>query len=423
MAPSALAREASLKHKLSRPTGPKKVYGDGSELEIFDDLPTSATKERQYEKNPKNSQPKPLRHIQSNSRLPMPDRMATPLPQTPRSPTKVDSTPRFARDTAASRIAREQRLAGTRSRGEGPIAPTHTNWKAQVAARSPHASPTAHRKRGTGLKPMLIKGMSAPTARSKSYMHSITSRSITNTLSDEKGMTYNPVLQRWEGNEDALAPFSHPNTSTTTLALTTASTPTFAPANHPLYSHDRSHSISHTALSNIHAAQKNVSSRAVKVAPVPVPSPPRPALISQISRPQGVQVERGMVFDPVKMSWMKMPRVSSGNARSPSIDMDDDEDPFSGIEDLKDNNAAPAFGASSAAGGAPQAEEPTFVGEEFDVGPSFIRRQREEENIWRKRTEGWVSAIREGGEHRGGWRWEIRTLAAGASAAEQDMRW
>lgn len=103
--------------------------------------------------------------------------------------------------------------------------------------------------------------------------------------------------------------------------------------------------------------------------------------------------------------------------------MDDEEDPFSGIEDLKDNNAAPAFGASSATGGAAQTEEPTFVGEEFDVGPSFIRRQREEENIWRKRTEGWVSSIRENGEHRGGWRWEIRNLAAGASAAEQNARW
>lgn len=168
MAPAALAREAASKSRLNRPQT-KKAYGDGTELEIFDDLPTSTSKEREFVKAPKN-QPsqKTLRHLPSNSRLPMPDRIATPLPQTPRSPTKVDTTPRFARDTAASRIAREQRLAGTRSRGEGPIAPTHTNWKAQVAARSPHASPTAHRKRGTGQKPMLIKAMSAPMAKSKS---------------------------------------------------------------------------------------------------------------------------------------------------------------------------------------------------------------------------------------------------------------
>lgn len=227
-------------------------------------------------------------------------------------------------------------------------------------------------------------------------------------------MVYNPTLQRWEGNEDALAPFSHPNTSTTTLALTTASTPTFAPPNHP-FSHDRSHSISHTALSHIQAAQKNVSSRAVKVAPAP--SPPRPALISQISQPRGIQVERGMVFDPVKMSWMKMPRASGGDPRSPSVDIDDDEDPFSGIDDLKDNNDNNSgFGASGTAGGTPKLDEGTFVGEEFDLGPSFIRRQRDEEKIWKKRTEGWVGGLRDHGDNKDGWRWQIRKLAEMAQA-------
>lgn len=389
-------------HSRQMNVAPKKVFGDGSELEIFDDLPTSASKEKQYEKAPRNmSSNKSLRHLPSHSRLPMPDRMATPLPQTPRSPTKMDSTPRFARDTAASRIAREQRLAGTRSRGEGPIAPTQTNWKAQVAARSPHASPTAHRKRGTGQKPQLISGLSMPMAKK------------------EKGMVYNPTLQRWEGNEEALVSFSHPNTSTTTLALTTASTPTFAPPNHP-YTHDRSHSISHTALSNIHAAQKTISSRAAKVGPVP--SPPRPALISQISQPRGVQYQNGMQFDPVKMRWMKAPRQSGGDTRSPSIDIEDEEDPFAGLEDLKDNNDSFGFGASGAvgntstgAGAAPKLDE-AFVGEEFDVGPSFVRRQREEEANWRKRTEGWVSAMRDNGERKNdGWRWSIRNLAALAS--------
>ncbi|KAF2471325.1 uncharacterized protein BDR25DRAFT_303371 [Lindgomyces ingoldianus] len=407
LASSTLAREATSKRPLTKPVT-KKTYGDGSELEIFDDLPTSATKERQFEKVPRNTQStRTLRQQPSISRLPMPDRMATPLPQTPRSPTKPDSTPRFARDTAASRIAREQRLAGTRSRGDGPIAPMHTNWKAQVAARSPHASPTTQRKRGTGQKPMLIKGLAAPM-REKT----------------EKGMTYNPILQRWEGNEDALAPFSHPNTSTTTLALTTASTPTFAPPNHSFYSHDRSHSISHTALSAVHAAaQKSVSSRAVKVG---APSPPRPALISNISNARGVQVEKGMVFDPAKMCWLKMPR-KSGDAHSPSFDVDDEEDPFAGLEDLKDNTIpgpSASLATGNVSGGTPNPEEATFVGEEFDLGPSFIRRQREEENVWRRRVEGWVGGIRDNGESKnGGWRWEIRSLAQqGAAGAAGALR-
>ena len=248
---------------------------------------------------------------------------------------------------------------------------------------------------------MLIKAMSAPMAK------------------NEKGMTYNPILQRWEGNEDALAPFSHPNTSTTTLALTTASTPTFAPPNHKFYSHDRSHSISHSALTAIQSAhaQKPISSRAVNIGP---PSPPRaPALISHISTARGVQVERGMVFDPRKMRWLKIGRSSlSADPRSPSIDLEDEEDPFAGLEDLKDDdnktNASGAQGFSS--GGladAPQFEEPSFVGEEFDLGPSFIRRQREEENVWRRRVEGWVGGLRDDNQ---GWRWAVRDLAALAFA-------
>jgi hypothetical protein len=228
-------------------------------------------------------------------------------------------------------------------------------------------------------------------------------------------MVYNPSLQRWEGNEDALVPFSHPNTSTTTLALTTASTPTFAPPNHSSHpQHERSHSISHTALSAIHA--KNLSSRATKVAPVAIPSPPRPALISQGTQPRTVQVERGMVFDPVKMSWMKMPRATNGDLRSPPADLDDLEDPFAGIEDLKDDNGS-TFGASGRAGDPSNLNEGAFVGEEFDLGPSFIRRQQDEEKQWKRRTDQWVSHTRDNGETKhGGWRWHIRNLAALASA-------
>ncbi|OCK80353.1 hypothetical protein K432DRAFT_328401 [Lepidopterella palustris CBS 459.81] len=405
MAPAALAREAAAKHILAKPIR-RRQFGDGSELEVFDDLPTSATKEKKFEKVPITRGPsKVLRHQQSNSRLPLPDRMTTPLPPpTPRSPTKADSTPRFARDTAASRIAREQRLASTRSRAEGPIVPVQTNWKAQVAARSPHSSPTAQRgRKGTGQKPMLIKAMSAPMAK------------------NEKGMTYNPVLHRWEGNEAALAPFSHPNVSTTTLALTTASTPTFAPPNqHPHHQHDRSHSISHTALSAFQAQHSHPQTQSRQIAPGP-PSPPRPALISNISAARGVQVERGMVFDPRKMCWLKLgPSARSGDPRSPSADMDDEEDPFAGLEDLKDDESKVGVGAGGAAsvasagfGEEGKATDPTFVGEEFDLGPSFIRRQREEETVWRRKVESWVGGIRDGGD---GWRWAVRDLAALAAA-------
>jgi hypothetical protein len=168
LAPSALSRHPPPK-KLTQPQR-KRNYGDGHELDSFDDLPTSATKEKAFEKVPRNvSSNKSLRQQPSISRLPMPDRMATPMPQTPRSPPKTDHTPRFARDTAASRNAREQRLAGTRSRGENPIAPRPMSWAAQVAARSPHTSPVAQRKKGTGQKPQLIRQMTQPYSHSKLF--------------------------------------------------------------------------------------------------------------------------------------------------------------------------------------------------------------------------------------------------------------
>lgn len=95
-------------------------------------------------------------------------------------------------------------------------------------------------------------------------------------------------------------------------------------------------------------------------------------------------------------------------------DADEEEDPFAGLDDLKDNESV--VGGNTFGGGAAVTDDPTFVGEEFDVGPSFIRRQREEEAVWRRKVEGWVGGIRDSGEQRGGWRWAIREFAASASA-------
>ncbi|KAF2491574.1 hypothetical protein BU16DRAFT_468720 [Lophium mytilinum] len=399
LAPAALQREAAAKRALALPKR-RRAFGDGSELEVFDDLPTSAAKEKKFEKVPIARGPvKSLRHQQSNTRLPLPDRMQTPAPPaTPRSPTKPDSTPRFARDTAASRIAREQRLAGTRSRQDGPVAPVQTNWKAKVAASSPHTSPSAQRtKRGTGQKPFLINPMSAPRAENM------------------KGMRYNPILHRWEGNEAILDSFSHPNTSSTTLGnLTIASTPTFAPPHQPSpYSHDRSQSIPHIFQSQPQG--RHTSSRPANINP---PSPPRaPALISHITATRGVQVERGMVFDPRQMKWLKLGPSSRAGAMSPSGD--DDDDPFAGLDDLKDEENKVTVGAGGAPsvtsgfGDSSKMDDPSFVGEEFDLGPGFIRRQREEEAVWRRRVEGWFEGGRDSGE---GWRWAVRDLAELAAA-------
>jgi hypothetical protein len=206
-----------LRHAASqRILQPKKprTFGDGSELERFDDLPTSVTKEIKFTKEPANrvvnpTVPKTLKRQQSRrnlaeiatSHIPTSitpsaaSTVSTPLaPPTPRSyfppPKAADNTPRFARDTAASRIAREQRLGTNhRTRGSGPVEPVPVNWKAQIAARTPQTSPSAQRtkKRGEGKQPHLISQMGAVVTKSKwFFLYTQKTRISTNIQSQTK---------------------------------------------------------------------------------------------------------------------------------------------------------------------------------------------------------------------------------------------
>ena len=101
---------------------------------------------------------------------------------------------------------------------------------------------------------------------------------------------------------------------------------------------------------------------------------------------------------------------------------DDDEDPFAGLDDLKDESETNGNGngngnnnggrGSSGGGGlgksgsAASAADEWLVGEEFDLGPEFIRRQREEEGNWRKRVDAWTGPRRDAlGEE---WRWLVK---------------
>ncbi|TKA32968.1 hypothetical protein B0A54_14354 [Friedmanniomyces endolithicus] len=368
LAPAALAREAAAKRNLTKPAR-KRNFGDGSELEIFDDLPTSQVKESKFVKEPiARGPPRTLRHAPSRSDLRdpvkrtigIPDRMMTPAPpRTPASPTKgfhaamQSNTPSYLRDTAASRIARESKLTNAaRPRSQGPLMPMSTNtnttdWKAQL----------------------------------------ITKLGV-DTTSDTKGMKYNSHLQRWEGNENVLEHFEIPPP---------LQTPT------PTGQHGQTSFMDRMP----HGA--------------PSSSPPRPALIAPMSQAtQGVQVNGGMVFDPRQMKWLKLKdgqRDVSGPI-SPSVtDGEEEEDAFAGIDDLRDENtpAAGAGGSTAAGMASPVSMAAAGTGEvheEFDLGPNFIRHQREEEACWRKRCEGWFSRDGEPRVDDGAWRWSIRDMVS-----------
>ena len=164
VASESLAREAAAKRTVVQPAK-RRYFGNGSELEIFDDLPTSASNENKFTKAPiGRGAPKAIR-----SKLGLPAYMASDArseasaPVTPLSPLKQEFTPRFARDTNASRLAREQRTGVAPAM---PMAPLSTNWKASMAVRGAvgmglgtgtTAIPRAKRRHGGQKKPHLIK--------------------------------------------------------------------------------------------------------------------------------------------------------------------------------------------------------------------------------------------------------------------------
>lgn len=175
LAPETLA--AAAKRTITRPTR-KRNFGDGTELESFDDLPTSASAESKFVKQPVGrGAPRSLR---LKSTQPQAASIARPdnliLPATPVTSRPQDSTPRFARDTAASRNAREQRIASLnmslRDRDGGPLAPVSANWKAHVTSHGSSSSSTVKSRRGksggsSSNKPHLIKPMGAGVHEAK----------------------------------------------------------------------------------------------------------------------------------------------------------------------------------------------------------------------------------------------------------------
>lgn len=155
---------SSTKRTLTKPTR-RRNFGDGTELESFDDLPTSASTESKFTKNPAGrGAPRSVRSRLSQSRITPP--IESPTLTTPPSVSKpLNMTPSFARDTNASRNAREQRIASlnSRTRDTPPLSSLNSNWKPNPVVNriSPNAAPVRSRKTKpvtkSSSKPHLIK--------------------------------------------------------------------------------------------------------------------------------------------------------------------------------------------------------------------------------------------------------------------------
>lgn len=158
-----LAKDATLKRQLTKPVR-RRHFGDGFELDAFDDLPTSRDTEQRFMKEPVGRGPPKLSALRNKIHQDtLPSRTTTPAPLTPYSARPKDEVPRFARDTNASRMAREHSLAQRAPSAQGaPLAALTNQWKAKVAATTGlsniHAQGLKPKKpRGIPQKPQLIK--------------------------------------------------------------------------------------------------------------------------------------------------------------------------------------------------------------------------------------------------------------------------
>jgi hypothetical protein len=87
----------------------------------------------------------------------------------------------------------------------------------------------------------------------------------------------------------------------------------------------------------------------------------------------------------------------------------EEEDVFSGLADLEEEMG----GGSDGGDGLGPA-----IGEEFDVGPAFIEKQKAEEERWRKIVQPWLRPEETMNDYsRTGWRWKIREVV-GIAARE-----
>ena len=159
--------------RLSKPKN-KKHFGDGHELDGFDDLPTSRETETRYLKQLQSVSARGTIRSRVYQNI-LPDRTTTPAPATPYSPAKFTHTPSFARDTAASRIARETSRAH-RMPSHGPLASITAQREAPLGPRTANATPQQHppphlpqqtvrskkrTKKPQQLKPHLISNLNA----------------------------------------------------------------------------------------------------------------------------------------------------------------------------------------------------------------------------------------------------------------------
>jgi hypothetical protein len=132
------------------------------------------------------------------------------------------------------------------------------------------------------------------------------------------------------------------------------------------------------------------------------------------------------------MCWLKLASSQPGAQGMVAVQIEDDV--FAGLDDLEEKSqrkppGGPGSGSYDVLDRTVSGDEPSCgdssdewpMTEEFDVGPEFVRRQRVEEEKWRRKVEKWVQSERD--RHGNCWRWAIRDIVGlNGSHQTQEVR-
>lgn len=256
-----------------------QVFGDGSELDGFDDLPVNREEERKFTKMP-------LRRRQSSGL------------------SSVDSVPTIGVSQKGYPTVPKSYQVGRRQKAESvctPEPPLHKKPSRCCSLRAKDSVNLAGKQASSA-----VFNASSSRTGPRPALKLIRNLSATRLSQVQGQMKWNPVLLKWEGNESSLIEFDNVIASSGRPALISPLGP-LSPRN--------TYSRSPLGGDQFDLAAKSIdTSISQKLLNVSNPQGTTPSL-------GGVRIVGDMIFDPVKRSWFSM----SGGGEE-ELNFGDDED-------------------------------------------------------------------------------------------------
>ena len=358
MAPLPLARE------LRRPVLPPRArtrsglshehlagFGDGTELDGFDDLPINQEKEKRFLRAPRRRESSggtDITTVAASAATGTATRGGRKSAAQPQPPKQLRERMESAPDKLQSNALR-RRLANA-SGGSAHSETSSGAGQLQTLSRRGTTGSSAKTAQGDARRPrlQLIKGLNA-AGLSKGER---SNPAGTGQLADRQApdlpsydilvqgeMKWNPILMKWEGNETSLREFDNVMASSSRPALIS---PVFGPMS-PRHTYSRS------PLSTPPAA--TAESKASSGGPFASAASGLQGATPQLG---GVRVVGDMIFDPVRMSWFT---TSASGEEELDFGSDDGGD-ASGTGNTSISTAATSLSGSSTSAGASGSKAP-----------------------------------------------------------------